>query len=394
MPDQATSENNWRQHRFDEMAIIVNERIDDPREADVEFYVGLEHLDSDSLTIRRWGSPSDVEATKLRFRAGDIIFGRRRVYQRKLAVATFNGICSAHAMVLRARPEVSLPQFLPFFMQSDLFMNRAKEISVGSLSPTINWKTLAKEQFALPPLKEQQRMVQALLAAEKLLEALRTVQASNRLLTSAVIDRLLLGDLTDLPTGLTQGLNVNEWHETTLGELCILSGGHGFRPQDWSEHGLPIIRIQNVRGSTDFNFYSGDVNPSWLVEPGTLLFSWAGVPGVSFGPGIWEGPKGVLNQHIFRVTPKPGVELTWLYEILRHLTPFIEKRAHGFKQSLLHIKKSDFTGLRVLLPPELQQTRIRSHIETMRRVESSITGRLNEVLRIKGELLAKSVGEQ
>ena len=120
----------WKTWRFDQMAVMVNDRIDNPAEANVEHYVGLEHLESDSLTIRRWGSPSDVEATKLRFRAGDIIFGRRRVYQRKLAVAHFDGICSAHAMVLRAKPDVALPDFLPFFMQSDLFMERAKEISV------------------------------------------------------------------------------------------------------------------------------------------------------------------------------------------------------------------------------------------------------------------------
>src|SRR3990172_12635544 len=101
------------------MADMVNGRIDSPAEADVERYVGLEHLDSDSLTIRRWGSPSDVEATKLRFRVGDIIFGRRRVYQRKLAVAEFDGICSAHAMVLRSKPDVVLPELLPFFMPSD-----------------------------------------------------------------------------------------------------------------------------------------------------------------------------------------------------------------------------------------------------------------------------------
>ncbi len=88
------------------------------------------------------------------FEKGDIIFGRRRAYQRKLGVAEFDGICSAHAMVLRSKPEVVLPEFLPFVMQSDLFMNRAVEISVGSLSPTINWKTMAIQEFVLPPLPE------------------------------------------------------------------------------------------------------------------------------------------------------------------------------------------------------------------------------------------------
>src|SRR4051812_39827661 len=169
---EPAAKNEWRTHRFDEMAVMVNDRIDDPSEAGVDRYVGLEHLDSESLTIRRWGSPTDVEATKLRFRPGDIIFGRRRVYQRKLAVADFDGICSAHAMVLRAKPAVALPEFLPFFMQSDLFMERAKEISVGSLSPTINWKTLAKEAFALPELDEQERIASLLRCLDRVSGAL------------------------------------------------------------------------------------------------------------------------------------------------------------------------------------------------------------------------------
>jgi type I restriction enzyme S subunit len=173
---EPASRNGWHTYRFDEMATMVNDRIDDPSAAGVEYYVGLEHLDSESLTIRRWGVPSDVEATKLRFRAGDIIFGRRRVYQRKLAVADFDGICSAHAMVLRAKPAVALPDFLPLFMQSDLFMERAKEISVGSLSPTINWKTLASEEFALPPLEEQRRISKALLAIDNARGALTESQ--------------------------------------------------------------------------------------------------------------------------------------------------------------------------------------------------------------------------
>ncbi len=184
----------WKVWRFDQIAINVNDRIDDPSKAEVDYYVGLEHLDSDSLKIRRWGSPSDVEATKLIFRKGDIIFGRRRVYQRKVAVAEFDGICSAHALVLRARPEVTLPEFLPFFMQSDLFMERAKSISVGSLSPTINWKTLAKEEFSLPPLEEQKRFLELLLCLERTFN--HYVEASDR------IEKLLLsrteGFLSDL----------------------------------------------------------------------------------------------------------------------------------------------------------------------------------------------------
>ena len=176
---------------FGDLVECVNDRIDNPAEAGVERYVGLEHLDPDSLTIRRWGTPADVSATKLRFSPGDIIFGRRRVYQRKLAVADFQGICSAHAMVLRAKPGVLEPMFLPFFMQSEIFMERAIAISVGSLSPTINWRTLARQEFILPPLHEQRRIAHALALVTEMIEKLRHTQDRLVQLEAATTEEVL-----------------------------------------------------------------------------------------------------------------------------------------------------------------------------------------------------------
>lgn len=213
---ERASRKEWRTHKFEDMAIIVNNRIDDPSEADVDYYVGLEHLDPESLTIRRWGSPSDVEATKLRFRAGDIIFGRRRVYQRKLAVADFDGICSAHAMVLRARPDVALPEFLPFFMHSDLFMQRAIEISVGSLSPTINWKTLAAEEFMLPPVEEQRRIA-------ALLQRVWALQDVNQKLVNAVRETHQALRVAIFGNDGSGGRPA--WSQSTLGQVATFLDG-------------------------------------------------------------------------------------------------------------------------------------------------------------------------
>jgi len=151
----------------------------------------LEHLDPDSLRIRRWGEPTDVESTKLRFQPGDIIFGKRRVYQRKVAVADFEGICSAHAMVLRPKPGAVLADFLPFFMQSDLFMERALSISVGSLSPTINWTALATEEFLLPLIQEQARLVEALIAARDTSENMLGLIEATRVAQIAAFEELL-----------------------------------------------------------------------------------------------------------------------------------------------------------------------------------------------------------
>ena len=167
----------WRMVKFGDIAENVAVRVA-PADAKTDVYVGLEHLDPSTIHLRQWGHPSDVTGQKLYFKKGDVIFGRRRAYQRKLAVAEFDGICSAHAMVVRAKPKMILPEFLPFFLQSDMFMERAIEISVGSLSPTINWKTLRAQEFPLPPLDGQKRFAEILWAADEAAEAYESVLLS------------------------------------------------------------------------------------------------------------------------------------------------------------------------------------------------------------------------
>ena len=156
---------DWKTYRFDEIAQNISERVD-PNNTDLEVYIGLEHIDSESLHIKRHGTPDDVNGTKLKFYKDDIIFGRRRAYQRKAGIATCDGFCSAHALVLRANPDVIDPALFPFFMHSDLFMNRAVDISVGSLSPTINWGTLKHQEFLLPPRNLQATFSELLWSSE------------------------------------------------------------------------------------------------------------------------------------------------------------------------------------------------------------------------------------
>lgn len=155
----------FKTFRFDQIAFSISERVE-PQNTDLEIYYGLEHLDSNSIHLTRNGVPSDVEGTKLRVYPGDIIFGKRRAYQRKAAICKVDAICSAHAMVLRANPKTIHPKLFPFFLHSDLFMNRAIDISVGSLSPTINWGTLKEQEFALPPIDQQEKLAELLWAGD------------------------------------------------------------------------------------------------------------------------------------------------------------------------------------------------------------------------------------
>ena len=144
-------------YRFDEIAINSTEKKK-PTEADKETYIGLEHLDSGILEVTRWGAEVAPVGDKLVMRKGDILFGRRRAYQKKVAIAPFDGIFSAHGMVLRPIETVISKEFFPFFISSDYFLDAAIQISVGSLSPTINWRDLCKLEFEIPTIEEQREL--------------------------------------------------------------------------------------------------------------------------------------------------------------------------------------------------------------------------------------------
>lgn len=182
--------NDFETVRFDKIAINISERVE-PKKTELTTYVGLEHLDSDNLVIERTGTPDDVIGTKLKIYKGDIIFGKRRAYLRKVAVSHFDGIASAHSMILRANEKHIEKEFLPFFMQSDAFMNRAVQISEGSLSPTIKVKTLAQQEFILPKKEKQKELVALFKQFDTTIQQLKQQKATLKLLKQKLLNEIL-----------------------------------------------------------------------------------------------------------------------------------------------------------------------------------------------------------
>ena len=197
--------------RFEQIAINSTEKKK-PTEADRMTYLGLEHLDSGCLRVSRFGSEVAPIGEKLVMRKGDVLFGKRRAYQKKVAIAPFDGIFSAHGMVLRPNEAVIDKDFFPLFISSNYFLDAAIAISVGSLSPTINWRDLKELEFNLPPLEEQKRLAEVLWAAENTLEKYKNlVKSTDELVKSQFIEMfgggcfptVLLADVYKLQMGKT-----------------------------------------------------------------------------------------------------------------------------------------------------------------------------------------------
>ncbi|MBU66038.1 MAG: restriction endonuclease [Cupriavidus sp.] len=153
----------WRRVKFGEVVRLSKARSQDPLADGIERYVGLEHLEPGDLRIRNWGNVADGVTFTSVFQPGQVLFGKRRAYQRKVAVADFSGVCSGDIYVLETKDaKVLLPELLPFICQTDAFFDHAVGTSAGSLSPRTNWTSLADFEFVLPSLEAQTQILAVL----------------------------------------------------------------------------------------------------------------------------------------------------------------------------------------------------------------------------------------
>lgn len=191
------NKSNWKPFSFEKIAKRISESVD-PNTTDLKVYYGLEHLDAETIHIRGNGTPEEVSGGKLKCYPGDVIFGKRRAYQRKAGIVTQRGICSAHSFVFRANEEVIDEQLFPFFLHSNQFMHRMIDISVGGLSPTINWSDLKHQEFLLPPKEQQSELSELLWMMDDVIETDLKVLERLQNYTSVFVENFLNDDNTEL----------------------------------------------------------------------------------------------------------------------------------------------------------------------------------------------------
>ena len=286
-----------------------------PIESDKDCYIGLEHLDSDCLSVTRWGAETAPIGEKLIMKKGDVLFGKRRAYQRKVGIAPFDGIFSAHGMVLRPKEDVIDKDFFPFFISSDQFMERAVRISVGGLSPTINWKDLKVQEFSLPTLEEQREL------AKKLWSAYRLKESYKKLL--AATDEMVKSQFIEMFGNKSQADN-----QGILADFCILKAGKSVKSSDIKENfddGLyPCYGGNGKRGYV--SSYSHDGTYNLIGRQGALCGN----------VNIVHG-KFYATEHAVVVTPKKEIDHLWLYFALSGMN--LNQYARGVAQPGLAVNQ-------------------------------------------------------
>lgn len=248
--------------KFDEIAFNSTEKKK-PVDEDKYTYLGLEHLDSDSIYVTRYGADVAPKGEKLIMKKGDVLFGKRRAYQKKVAIAPFDGIFSAHGMVLRPKEDVIDKDFFPMFIKSDYFLDAAIKISVGSLSPTINWRDLKELKFELPSLEEQRKLAEVLWAIYDMKDKYKKlILATDELVKSQFIEMF------------------KKCNREKLGDYILQIRGVSYKPKDLSE-GLKegfvtLLRANNIANNVlnfeDVQFVSeGRVSDDQIIREGDIL---------------------------------------------------------------------------------------------------------------------------
>jgi len=306
---------------------------------------------------------------------------------------------------LRVKASMMDKSFLVYTLRSKVARAQYELGSSGASSSmqNIGQDTVNDLQIAFPPLVEQ-RAIAAFLDE-------RTARLDGLIRRKEDLLKLLAEQRAALITRVvTRGLNTTaplqesgvswlgrvpaHWKVWPLKALVDFINGAPFKPEEWSDTGTPIIRIENLNGSEEFNSYEGEMPAKYLVNEGEILFGWSGNIGTSFGPFQWKRPgKHFLNQHIFRITGFSGNQ-EWLFWLLKAVTSYVESQAHGII-GMVHITKQKLGAVRVPLPPEDEQRQIAEYVKRFdtenQNLETSVKKTITKLREYRAALITAAV---
>ena len=313
----------------------------------------------------RSAPPAKVEGYELK--AGDLMFARSGSVGRTYLYCSEDGPCVFAGYLIRFRPnpEIALPRFVELYTHSFSYRRWIASILRVGAQPNINAAEYSSLPILLPPLPEQRAIAAVLDTIDEAIERTEEVIATTERLRDALLHELLGRGLPGHHTAWREvhGLGTIPacWEVVRLGDVGRFVNGRAFKPSDWGESGLPIVRIQNLTSpDAPFNYYEGPVTSDNLIDNGDIVVSWS----ASIEARTWNRGPAILNQHIFKVMGHRGVaDKRFLFFLLDATTGELRQRVHG--TTMQHVTKGTFDSTRVVLPPLSEQWAIATTLDSV-----------------------------
>lgn len=361
----------WKRVRFGDVVENINETCD-PDEAGLERFIAMEHLEPGSLHIRTWGNVADGTTFTRRCQPGQVLFGKRRAYQRKVAVADLDAVVSGDIYVFAAKKDRLLPELLPFICVSERFFKFAVETSAGSLSPRTNWSHLADFEFDLPPLKRQRSLAETLWAADDAIQNNRaTLLATRSMLQS------------ECAKCFSHNPN-SKWPSVRMEDICTIQQGQ-VDPKQKPYSQMIHIAPDDIESETGVIIEKRTASEDKIIS-GKYEFTTDAVLYCKIRPYLKKVafPRfhGICSADMYPLYPKGNVLPEFLFQLLL---------SEGFtKYAIMHSARSAFPKLnrealfayRLQLPPLDEQKRFLLRLQKISNVAEGLVKHIESLLNL------------
>lgn len=321
---------------------------------DVSMLKADDYITTDNMLPNRGGITIAEDLPKAdrvtKYAPGDTLVSNIRPYFKKIWYADKVGGCSNDVIVFRAKPEICDSKFLYYVLLQDCFFDYMMSGANGTKMPRGNKKTIP--DFVIPAfdIETQYRIASILSAYDDLIENNQKQiklleEAARRLYKEWFVDLRFPGyETVKIVDGVPEG-----WSVRTMEDIADYLNGYAFKPSDWGEKGKPIIKIKELNEgvSTSTPRNTGNNVPSkYNITSGDILFSWS----ATLTAMIWDDEDGLLNQHLFKVTPKDGIGKEFvLQSILKTLDEFKNLTTGS---TMKHIQRGKLKDVSVKLPDQ------------------------------------------
>jgi len=368
----------WKMVKFGDMVKNANLVERDPEKVGIERVVGLDHLDPENLHIRRWNTLEEGTSFTRKFVPDQTLFAKRRAYQRKIAFAEFEGICSGDILTFEPKdPKKLLPELLPFICQTDAFFDHALGTSAGSLSPRTSWKALKDFEFHLPPIEEQKHIAEILWATDEAVERYLSTIKELQNTRSFYFANISLSKVE------------NKWRVKKFVDCFEIVSGQ-VDPKDKLYQFLPLVapnhiqqytgRLLNIETAKEQNAISG----KYLFQKGDVVYS-------KIRPNLRKAFisefEGMCSADMYALRPKQDkIIARFLLAILLsdHFTSFALTRS--VRTGIPKLNRKELSEYKIAIPPIDEQKRICAHLETLDLEEENLLKHRSLLVEVKNQI--------
>ena len=351
--------------------------------------VGLEHLIPEQINLTDWNIGQENTFTKT-FKKGDVLFGRRRAYLKKAAVAPCKGICSGDITVIRAKEDKIIPELLPFVIQNDIFFDYAVGKSAGSLSPRVKWEHLANYEFNLPELDEQKKL------AEVLWQIVATMESYKKLLAKS--DEMVKAKFVEMfgdPVA-----NPKKWEIKTVKSISSDIRYGTSKPSN--ENGKYIyLRMNNITSEGELDLKdikyidADDVElEKCSVRKGDILFNRTNSLELVGKTCVYkEEYPMIIAGYIIRIRLYDFVNPIWfsIYFNTKYMKKVLRTLAKGAINQA-NISATELQQIELYIPPIELQNQFADFVKKSEESKAAIQASLDSLTKVYKKIIAENLG--